>query len=286
MQLIQRFVEALGKSPVALRRVLGFLSSFWLQWLPTKSKRITGENLRLAFPYMQSSKRRKLLRASLRDLAEKFFDLLATWIQSEQVVRKWVKTSDGLSDFMLACENGPTLILLPHLGNWELFGIWLSGYRSYTAMFRPLRLNVLSVIVRGARERGGNSLVVASHIGVKALLKGLRQGETVIILPDQTPSKGKGEFVPFFGIETLTATLPYRLAQASGARIFLGYAVRSGSHYTAGLKELDLQTVQDQRQWLQQMNLEIEGLVRAYPEQYQWEYSRFRRAPDDTLRYD
>jgi KDO2-lipid IV(A) lauroyltransferase len=187
VQLIQRFVEALGKSPVALRRVLGFLSSFWLQWLPTKSKRITGENLRLAFPYMQSSTRRKLLRASLRDLAEKFFDLLATWIQSEQVVRKWVKTSDGLSDFMLACENGPTLILLPHLGNWELFGIWLSGYRSYTAMFRPLRLNVLSVIVRGARERGGNSLVVASHIGVKALLKGLRQGETVIILPDQTP---------------------------------------------------------------------------------------------------
>ena len=33
------------------------------------------------------------------------------------------------------------------------------------------------------------------------------------------------------------------------------------------------------------MNQEIETMVRADPAQYQWEYRRFRNAPDGTLRY-
>ena len=117
------------------------------------------------------------------------------------------------------------------------------------------------------------------------MLKRLKQNECAIVLPDQAPKGGEGAYTLFFGHEVLTPVLPYRLALATKARVFIGAALKNQEGYEVVLKKLQDPIADDQDHWLAMMNQEIEALVREYPEQYQWEYRRFRNAPDGSLRY-
>jgi KDO2-lipid IV(A) lauroyltransferase len=67
--------------------------------------------------------------------------------------------------------------------------------------------------------------------------------------------------------------------------VFIGAALKTQEGYEVVLKKLNDPIADDQDHWLVMMNREIEALVREYPEQYQWEYRRFRNAPDGSLRY-
>ena len=106
-----------------------------------------------------------------------------------------------------------------------------------------------------------------------------------IVLPDQAPKEGDGVFAPFFGHQVLTPVLPYRLAFATDAVVFIGAAIKRDHGYEIVLKQMPAPMDYDQHAWLTLMNREIESLVRDNPAQYQWEYRRFRNAPDGTLRY-
>ncbi len=284
MQLIQGFVLAIGRWPKSLRTVVANCLGWGLRHVPNRSKTTTEFNLTLVFPAMDSAKRNDLRDASLNNLGRKIVDMLATWQRAPNVAKTRVASVSGFDLFERARAEGSVLILLPHLGNWELFGAWLSLQYPYTAMFRPLRVDSMSKMVKRARERGGNRLVPANALGVKALLKDLRSGATAIVLPDQTPKKGMGEYAPFFDVEALTPTLPYRLAKAARPSVFIAGAVEEGSAYRIFFDRLDVPEGADSRTWLTQMNRQIEGWIRQYPEQYQWEYARFRNAPDGTIR--
>ena len=286
MQLIKLFVSFIGAMPFVCQRLGGWLFGLYLNLVPNRSARVTRLNIELAFPELPCGERARLARRSLLDLGDKFFRLIATWIRPISVNQSEILEVEGLDAFLKATHSLPTLILLPHIGNWELFGNWLNQHRPYTAMFRPSRIPEISEFVRQARERGGNTLVPASTKGVKLIFKRLKQCETAILLPDQVPKNGEGTYVNFFGQSVLTPVLPYRLAKATKARIFLGSAIRAKGGFRVALTPLQQAADCKQAEWLHQMNLEIEALVRKYPNQYQWEYSRFRNAPDGSLRYD
>ncbi|MBE58770.1 MAG: hypothetical protein CMD66_05115 [Gammaproteobacteria bacterium] len=285
MQLIKWFVWFLGIIPSFVQRFLSKFVSFYLMVVPNQSAEITKLNIELAYPELSERQRLEFVRASLVDLGHKFFSLISTWVRPTQNSYQLVKVVSGLDTFQRVSAKKPTLILLPHIGNWELFGVWLTQHRPYTAMFRPTRINHISEMVRKARERGGNVLVPATTIGVRQIWKRLNKAETVIVLPDQAPKEGEGVYVPFFGHRVLTPILPYRLALSTGAEVFIGAAVRVEHHYEIILRHLKKPLLSDQEQWLLVMNAEIEALVRRFPNQYQWEYRRFRNAPDGSLRY-
>ena len=261
------------------------IMGIFLIYVPNQSARVTRKNISLAYPNSSVSQRSILVQNSLRELCGKFFDLITTWVKSVDYSHRQVSQVSGFHEFQTETREQPTLVLLPHIGNWELFGIWLSQSRPYTAMFRPLRISEISDLVRGARERGGNQLVPATTRGVKQILKCLKSQGMAIVLPDQAPKEGDGVFAPFFGHQVLTPVLPYRLAFATDAVVFIGAALKRDHGYEIVLKQMPAPMDHDQHAWLTLMNREIESLVRDNPAQYQWEYRRFRNAPDGTLRY-
>lgn len=278
------FVRTLGKAPWPFRWLLAQIVSFMLIYTPNNAKQITRKNIDLACAHLSKSERNSLIVASLRNLGFKTFDFLSTWFATEKIIQNSIIEVVGLDEFQKARQIGPTLILLPHLGNWEIFGLWLSKKFPYTAMFRPLRIPALTNLVRQARERGGNRLVEANRSGIRQLLKDLRKGGLVIVLPDQNPKNGHGEYIPFFGIPTLTPTLPYRLAQSTKAAVFIATAIKESAVYRIEFQKLEAD-LSNRNQWLVEMNLLVESFVRKHPSQYQWEYRRFRNAPDGSLRY-
>ena len=96
-------------------------------------------------------------------------------VNNEEVIKECVNKNKGV------------IFMTPHHGSWELSGLFVaSKIKTYT-MFKPLRNKVLNDFVFKGRESQGASLVETDNIGVKKLLKALKNNFGIGILPDHTP---------------------------------------------------------------------------------------------------
>ena len=69
-----------------------------------------------------------------------------------------------------------------------------------------------------ARARPALATAPATLAGVRQMMRALRRGETVGLLPDQVPPDGMGVWAPFFGQPAYTMTLAARLVAADRRR--------------------------------------------------------------------
>jgi len=119
----------------------------------------------------------------------------------------------------------------------------------------------------------------ATLAGVRMLLKHLKRGGCSIVLPDQVPGEGDGEWAEFFGRPAYTMTLPGRLQAASGAALVFCYAERlaGGKGFRMHYAPLAEPLAEDRAVATRQVNTMVERLVRSCPAQYLWGYNRYKR---------
>ena len=196
---------------------------------------------------------------------------------------------DGIEAFEAAlAERKGVIIVTPHIGSWEMYGQALAErlvgtYGPLTALFRPPRKAWMAKLMDGSRERAGLQTVPTSTKGVRSLIRALRSGGYTGILPDQVPPLGQGVWAPFFGREAYTMTLLPRLAQQTGARVFLGVCERlpRGAGYVIRCEPFDGTAMSDPDATPEAaaaaMNRGIERLIRGLPGQYVWDYARYKQ---------
>jgi KDO2-lipid IV(A) lauroyltransferase len=110
---------------------------------------------------------------------------------------------------------------------------------------------------------------------VRQLLKALKRGEVIGVLPDQVPGNGEGEWATFFGRPAYTMTLIGRLIESSGASVVMCHSERlpQGAGYALHFSPLKFDVTSSIPQ---QMNAALEAVVRQHPEQYLWSYNRYK----------
>ena len=128
------------------------------------------------------------------------------------------------------------------------------------------------------RSRGGAVTVPADSSGVRALLKTLKLGGNIMILPDQVPGKGDGVWADFFGRPAYTMTLLPRLAESTGAKVVFFFAERlaKGMGYHVHFIPMETLFDNDKEKASQQTNEMVEKLIRMAPTQYLWSYNRYK----------
>ncbi len=256
----------------------------WLAWrLPTRMKQVTLRNLERCFPEYSADERNRLARISLAETGKTATEMGPLWSWPAQRIQQLICRVSGEQHLRDALERGNGVILaIPHLGAWEMVGLYCSLNHTVTALYRPPRLAGLDSVVRRGRERFGAELVPTNAGGVRALYKKLGEGGIVCILPDQVPSAGQGVFAPFFGIGASTMTLLSRLGRRFGSEIIFCYAERlpRGRGFHIHFSPAP-EGVHDADPLLSAtaLNQGVEQCIRALPEQYQWSYKRFRGRP-------
>ncbi|HEY8049673.1 MAG TPA: lysophospholipid acyltransferase family protein [Ramlibacter sp.] len=172
------------------------------------------------------------------------------------------------------------LFLTPHLGCFE---VTAQGYARrfgrITVLYRPARKPWLRALVATARERKNLAAAPTTLAGVKQLLKALKSGEAVGMLPDQVPPQGQGVWAPFFGKPAYTMTLPARLARQTNALVLLvwGERLARGRGYRIHLREWAEPLATQADAAAAQLNARMEALVRECPAQYLWGYARYKQ---------
>ncbi len=286
--LFFRLFLAIGaRLPLSLLQAVAHCLGGLLLRIRGRAAETTLRNLRTCFPERDEDAVRKLARASLQHSLCALFEMGRAWRWPLPKLQKLLRESAEVAEFRRAAQSGSGVILLaPHLGNWEIFGISMCYGLPSSFLYAPPGSAAFDALLRASRERGGLRMAAAGKAGVAQLARALGRGEVIGILPDQVPADGSGEFAPFFGEPAYTMTLAARLAQRPGVRVFCGYAERlpRAEGFRIHMGELDLrrERLSDS---LAAMNRAVEDLARQCPEQYQWEYKRFRRRPDGAEFY-
>lgn len=282
-QLPVLLLRAFALLPLPMIHMMGARLGLLLYLLPNKNRDITLRNLELCFPDLPLEQRKRLARKSLMETGKAILEKGALMTWSRKRTLGLVKEIEGLEHLQQAlAENKGTILAIPHLGDWEMIGMYCSAHHPMTSLYRPQR-GAMDQFIKQGRERLGAHLVPTEGKGLKALYTALQRGEIIAILPDQNPGAGKGVFAPFFGIPTNTMVLLSRLTQKSGATVLFAYAKRLS--WGRGFK-LHFHTspgaIHDQDIAISTtaLNAGLEQVIRTLPEQYWWSYSRFRTRPE------
>ncbi|MDG4561536.1 MAG: lysophospholipid acyltransferase family protein [Candidatus Competibacter sp.] len=269
--------------PLPLTHAIGVWVGGLLWWIPNDLRRIASRNLVLTFPEMPVADRERLLRRNLWETGKLLLELGPLWLwRGERVlalVRGAVAGEEALTDTVRRRRGA--ILLTPHLGAWEMAGLYYSSRHPLTILYRPSRLGLDELSVRG-RGRLGGKVVATDARGVRRLLTALRDGEILGILPDQDPGDEGGVFAPFFGISASTMTLVSRLTRNTGAPVFLTWAERlpRGRGFALHLRALpEVTAAGSLEESAAALNRGVEAAVRSLPAQYLWAYKRFKTRP-------
>ncbi|MDE1998256.1 MAG: lysophospholipid acyltransferase family protein [Burkholderiales bacterium] len=193
-----------------------------------------------------------------------------------------------------ALAEGKGLILLtPHVGCFEInaqaYAERFGHTHPMTALYRPAKQAWLAEVMAHARNRPGLQTAPATLSGVRAMLRALKNGQCVGLLPDQVPPEGMGVWVPFFGRDAYTMTMAGKLAQQTGAKVILMRGERLSGwqrlrqhcdyvvHVEPGPIDLDQALASgDPAQSAAAINRAMEHLIMQSPEQYLWGYNRYK----------
>lgn len=254
-----------------------------LWWARGETRHTSEVSVATAYPEKTLAQRRALARESLMETGKTLLEVPYMWERPVPTCLNLIREIEGkaLVDEANASRRG-LVLLAPHLGNWELAGLYFSSRFSMAALYSPPNLPEMEAYMSRVRGRVGSELVRADRRGVTRLFSILREGGVVGILPDQNPDASGGVYAPFFGVNVLTMKLVSRMLQKTGARALVTYAERlpAGAGFRLVIDEVDPSLYdEDLDTSVAGLNATVEKVARRIPAQYQWEYKRFKKRP-------
>lgn len=259
-----------------LASIIGGL--FWV--IPNSRRDIALRHLDICLPELPEADRRRIARQSLLHLAKALLESPAIWFGPERRLRRWIDAPKAAARLREAAAQGGTIVLCPHIGSWELAGMFCASVGRITSLYKPQKGTIDTLILEG-RKRLGAHLVPTTGAGVRSLLGALKAGEMIGVLPDQDPPRGSGVFAPLFGIPAHTTELVSKLAARTGAQVWFCYAERLpwAQGFRFHVTPMSMNGLTDVAEGASAMNRAIESVLTHLPEQYWWSYKRFRRLP-------
>lgn len=274
-----RLFRLFARLPLGATHFLGVLAGWCVYLASPRYARRLRENLYLSQVAPDASAKRRLLLQAVSEAGKGVLELLIVWFRPYPDVLKLVRGVEGWAHVEAARASGKGVMLLtPHVGCFEIGGLYCGAQFPFTELYRPPKLARLEPWMRAGRARGQVALATTDYAGVKKLLAALKQGQAIGALPDQVPSQGEGAWADFFGQPAYTMTLMARLQQKTGATIIFFYAERLSwgrgfvIHFLPPIAPLSEQPEQAARQ----INAAVESIVRACPAQYLWSYNRYK----------
>lgn len=286
--ILPTLFKCLAGLPLSWVRLLGYITGSLLWLFKTRSARITLRNIELCFPDLSPNERKQLAKQSLQQTAQTAMEAGAIWRHSWPWVKSKIVAMEGHELLQAKVAEGKgVLVLAPHHGNWEVVAPYLASVAPLTAMYQPIENPEMDKLVLEGRSKININMAPTNRKGVMMLFKALQSGHVVGILPDQLPDSDSGRIVaPFMGVPAWTMTLVHGLIQRTGCAVCSCYAERVDGGFKIVVIEADADIYnEDQLTSVTGLNASVAACVKRAPSQYQWEYKRFRRLPEEYPRF-
>lgn len=285
--LLYRGVTAIaGLLPLRLLFAVGNFMGFGAWLLLPHYRRLARRNLEIAFAKEKSSRElRRIARRHFQSLgANLICGLKMVSMPREKLVR--YIPPENIDAVHQALRSGrPVVLLLSHIGPWELAAQLVPLYAPYARIGSPyqsLRNRYINQDVNRRRARTGSELFDRSE-GFHKPIELLRSGGVLGIFADQHAGD-HGLWTPLFGRLASTTALPGLLAKRTGAVVMAAAVHTEGPArwrmvFTPRL-DLPGDTVNS---ITAKANDQIEQQIRRAPEDWLWVHNRWKTPKPNFL---
>jgi KDO2-lipid IV(A) lauroyltransferase len=274
------FMRILAWLPLPWLRALGGVIGRALFVLARSRRRVALTNLRLCFPDWSEARRRALARRNFIVFSQALLDRAWVWHAPPEVVRRRIRLAGAVDE--LRKPEEAAVLFAPHFLGMDAGGaaIMQQAVRLGGSIYSPQTNAAADAWIRAGRQRFGDVVLINRRDGVKPVVKSLREGRYLYLLPDMDLGPQESIFVPFFGVPAATAPALPRLARLGRARV-----VPTVTRMTSGGYEVQVDPAwpnypsDDVTADTVLMNQRLESYIRAMPEQYYWVHKRFKTRP-------
>ncbi|MGH8539416.1 MAG: lysophospholipid acyltransferase family protein [Stenotrophobium sp.] len=269
--------------PLSVIALMGDVLGSLIYFVARERRRVGAMNLRLCFPDMDETERRRILRANFRMMARFLLEYGYCWYASADQLRRLVRI-EGM-EHLRALDGKPVILFAGHFVGLEIAGMRLATEVPIVDIFTRQKHRGIDALISAKRVRFGGR-VISRQDGLRPVLRALKEGLRLYYLPDQDLGERDSVFVPFFGVPTATITGLPRMARAARAAIVPCFVHREPNGYVlrieAPLADFPLENLEAAAR---RMNAELESRILATPEQYFWLHKRFKTRPAGQARF-
>lgn len=273
--------------PYKILMFLGKQAGLLMLKLDKKGRHIAETNIKLCFPELDPQAQRQLLQKSFISVGKAIFEGCLAWWGSDKKLRGLVHFH-GLEKISAADKNGKGILMLGvHFTTLEIIGRLFSfSGRECAIVYREHKNPLLNYLMSRARNKRYPLAIERNN--VRAIIKTLKKGKIVWYTPDIDAGYYDHIFVPFFGIQTASLTATSRLAKITQANTMLSSYYRRDNDKGYDIfysEKLDSFPSDDINHDITRINKLIEEVIRQKPEQYIWQYKRFKSRPNNEPRF-
>lgn len=275
------FLGLFALLPLSAARRLSWVLGWLYYWFGPKRVDIARINIQLCFPQLSAAEQEQLVKQSILQAAMWIGEAGMAWLWPIPKILKYVtiRNPDVLENTL--AQQRAVILALPHMGNWEVVNAVICSRYSFSCLYKPDDgVPLLSKFILQRRSASGIVMATADAAGIRTLVKQLKAGSIVGLLPDHKPTAEMGVFAPFFGTPALTGTLISSLARKYGAAVITITVVRTAEGFEVVYDEVSDQQSNDPQVAATALNQAIERCIALAPAQFQWVYTRFSKQPD------
>jgi len=261
--------------------------------LPKERKKVM-RHLRFAYGEELSDKEMQRIAKGMFTHFGRFLgDLILMWNMSIDQMKALVDIDEAMLERIKqgSSEGRGVIIVTGHMGSWELLATYLKSTVYHATptyviarrlYFEPYNNDLVSL-----RKRFNIDSFYRDN-SFREIIRMLRKGYAIGILPDQDVSSIPGIFVDFFGKKAYTTDAPARLAYSTGAVIMPLFMLAKGDRYALHMDAMiEVNNNADKHAEIERITQElssvIEKTIRAHPEQWGWMHNRWKTKEEDKV---
>jgi KDO2-lipid IV(A) lauroyltransferase len=244
----------------------------------TEIVKISKININIAYSSKNKEYRESLVKRSVKQSIRSYYETIFCLSRRQKKLNKSIFKVENRFLYSQTNRDYGLIFLSAHNRSVDLLLNQLTNLENITAIFKPIKIKALNEFVRKNRQKSGSNVYETNFTGVKELFSALKRGETVAMAADQVPAKNMGVFENFFGRKVYTTNLIPSLHSKTKAPI-VSVAIHSDTltnklYIRYGSKS----NYKEKSQYnAKTMNKEIENIININPEDYNWEYKRFKK---------
>ncbi len=239
--------------------------------LDKKHRTRAEENLRIAFPEKDAAWVADTARESFRHFGRLAGDLMRAPARTDAEVLANLEIPPDPLAFLR--DGRGVVVCTGHLGNWERAAQWVTANgHKLSVVVRHLNQAPLQNRIHGLRSSTGIEILSRGDAAM-GMMRKLRRGEFVAVLPDQNASDA---FVPFFGVPTGTVVGPAVMAKRTDAFLLPAFVLRKGPGQYRAIVHPPIESLEDPVEAMATYYQALESAIREAPEQYLWMHDRWK----------
>ncbi len=258
--------------PFTFQIMIGKAIGLFLYFIGPKRKEVARTNLQICFPEKNDQQIEEMLRENLINTGVGIIEMGIAWWSSNKRIDKL--TLNYKNKEILKKEEG-ILILAKHTTHVEVDVRLISRGLTIGGMYRPQNNKIINHVMINARNKYIEGAF--HHKQASQTLDYVRKGKKMLYAADQDFGPKYSAFVPFFGEESATITIPHGISQ-EGLKVVLIDVVRRKDGYE--LEVIEIEKNDNQLEFLTAMNKIYTETIKRSPDQYLWVHRRFKTRQD------